>query len=331
MYSVHLSCDMFLFWGHVSIRARYVFPYRYRALLVEASEASPGTCKLSCRVIRNNLFILLPYCLLDIPSLPYLPHHISISIEGSNTPGSRIPRQPATSNMADFTGATVKVTLKQPPNTVLHGRVREVAAGSLALEDVFFPNTGARWPQWTVQGAAIADIEVIGKDEEQSAPPQMPPMHHQQQQQQHHMPSMQQHMPMQRSMHPGQMPMPMHMQQHPNTGFAPPPMPMPMPMHMQQGPPSAMMAHPPPVPIHMQRPPSASMSPAPMPTTTRPSSGATQRAPSVPNPQHPSASVTPSPMPAQAQDSAPSANQNTASLPDCAGHADTAEAVCHVR
>jgi enhancer of mRNA-decapping protein 3 len=221
--------------------------------------------------------------------------------------------------MADFTGATVKVTLKQPPNTVLHGRVREVAAGSLALEDVFFPNTGARWPQWTVQGAAIADIEVIGKDEEQSAPPQMPPMHHQQQQQQHHMPSMQQHMPMQRSMHPGQMPMPMHMQQHPNTGFAPPPMPMPMPMHMQQGPPSAMMAHPPPVPIHMQRPPSASMSPAPMPTTTRPSSGATQRAPSVPNPQHPSASVTPSPMPAQAQDSAPSANQIQLPFPTAQG------------
>jgi enhancer of mRNA-decapping protein 3 len=146
--------------------------------------------------------------------------------------------------MADFTGATVKVTLKQPAGTILHGRVREVAAGTLALEDVFFPNTGARWAQWTVQGAAIADLQVIGKEEEQKAPvqQQMPSMPQQHQQQ---MPPMQQQMHMQRPMHPAQMPMPMHMQQHQHAGFAPPP----MPMHMHQGPP--------PVPMHMQRPPSA--------------------------------------------------------------------------
>lgn len=38
--------------------------------------------------------------------------------------------------MADFTGMTVQVTLRHPPNTVLHGRVQEVVAGqTLTLED----------------------------------------------------------------------------------------------------------------------------------------------------------------------------------------------------
>jgi enhancer of mRNA-decapping protein 3 len=195
--------------------------------------------------------------------------------------------------MADFTGATVKVTLKQPAGTILHGRVREVAAGTLALEDVFFPNTGARWAQWTVQGAAIADLQVIGKEEEQKAPvqQQMPSMPQQHQQQ---MPPMQQQMHMQRPMHPAQMPMPMHMQQHQHAGFAPPP----MPMHMHQGPP--------PVPMHMQRPPSASVSPAPLPPSERPSSTATQRPPPAPMQQQPSADIAPSPAPASA---VPPANQ----------------------
>ena len=183
--------------------------------------------------------------------------------------------------MADFTGATVKVTLKQPAGTVLHGKVREVAAGTLALEDVFFPNTGARWAQWTVQGAAIADLQVIGKEEEQSAPVQ-----------QQQMPPMQQHMHMQRPMHPAQMPM--HMQQHPHAGYAPPP----MPMHMHQGPP--------PVPMHMQRPASVSMSPAPLPPSERPSSTATQRPAPAPMQQQPSADIAPSPTPAS---TAPPANQ----------------------
>ena len=193
--------------------------------------------------------------------------------------------------MADFAGATVKLTLKQPANTVLHGRVREAAAGVLALEDVFFPNSGARWAQWTVQGSAIADIEIVGKDEAQSAPvaqQQMPPMQAQQQYQQQ-MPPMQQRMPMP----PAQMP-PMHMQQHPNAGFAPPP----MPMHLHQGPP--------PVPMHMQRPPSASMSPAPLPPTERPSSAAAQQPAPAPLQQQTSAEITPTPMPVAA---APPANQ----------------------
>ncbi|KAK5117791.1 hypothetical protein LTR85_008766 [Meristemomyces frigidus] len=64
--------------------------------------------------------------------------------------------------MADFTGMTVQVTLRQPPNTVLHGRVKEVVAGqTLTLEDVIFPSTGTRWQHWTVQGTAIADLQVI--------------------------------------------------------------------------------------------------------------------------------------------------------------------------
>ncbi|KAK4546280.1 hypothetical protein LTR36_001957 [Oleoguttula mirabilis] len=64
--------------------------------------------------------------------------------------------------MADFTGMTVQVTLRQPPNTVLHGRVKEVIAGqTLTLEDVIFPSTGTRWQHWTVQGTAIADLQVI--------------------------------------------------------------------------------------------------------------------------------------------------------------------------
>ncbi|WPG99695.1 YjeF N-terminal domain-like protein [Acrodontium crateriforme] len=65
--------------------------------------------------------------------------------------------------MANFQGMTVQLTLHQPPNTVLHGVVKEVIAGqTLTLQDVFFPSTGARWEQWTVQGSAIADLQVIG-------------------------------------------------------------------------------------------------------------------------------------------------------------------------
>lgn len=187
--------------------------------------------------------------------------------------------------MADFTGATVKVVLKQPAGTVLHGRVREVAAGTLALEDVLFPNSGVRWAQWTVQGAAIADLQVIGKDEQQTATAQqqMPPIPQQQQ------------MPMQRPMHPAQTPM--HMQQ---PGFAPPP---PISMQMQQGPP--------PVPMHMQRPPSASMSPAPMSATERPASISAhhqqqQQQPPTPMQQHSSAGVT---LPVQSKAPAPATNQ----------------------
>jgi enhancer of mRNA-decapping protein 3 len=209
--------------------------------------------------------------------------------------------------MADFTGATVKVTLKQPPNTVLHGRVREVSAGTLALEDVFFPVTGARWAQWTVQGAGIADIQVIGKDEEQSAPvpqPQHQPPIQQQQQQVYPIPPMPQHMHMQRPMHPAQMSM--HMQQHQNPGFAPPPH---TPMSMQQGHPSAPMAHPPPGLMHIQRHPSPPMSSAPIPPVERPASTSAHQAPAATMQQHPSAGIPQATTPLQPQGSAPPANQ----------------------
>jgi len=38
--------------------------------------------------------------------------------------------------MASFTGMTVQITLKHPPNTVVHGQVKEVIAGqTLTLQD----------------------------------------------------------------------------------------------------------------------------------------------------------------------------------------------------
>lgn len=38
--------------------------------------------------------------------------------------------------MADFVGTTVQVTLKEPPNTNVHGKVVEVVAGqTLTLRD----------------------------------------------------------------------------------------------------------------------------------------------------------------------------------------------------
>lgn len=42
--------------------------------------------------------------------------------------------------MADFTGMTVEVKLRQPPNTVVQGKVREVVAGqTLTLENGMHP------------------------------------------------------------------------------------------------------------------------------------------------------------------------------------------------
>ena len=64
--------------------------------------------------------------------------------------------------MADFIGMTVALRLKQPSNTVLHGRVKEVVPGQqLTLEDVYSPATGSRWPLWAVQATAVADLQVI--------------------------------------------------------------------------------------------------------------------------------------------------------------------------
>ncbi|KAK1061129.1 enhancer of mRNA decapping [Friedmanniomyces endolithicus] len=62
--------------------------------------------------------------------------------------------------MAGFLGMTVQVTLRQ--GSILHGKVRSVVAGqSLTLDDAFVPATGASLGLWTVQGTAIADLEVI--------------------------------------------------------------------------------------------------------------------------------------------------------------------------
>ncbi|KAK4899457.1 enhancer of mRNA decapping [Elasticomyces elasticus] len=63
--------------------------------------------------------------------------------------------------MAGFLGMTVQVTLKQS-NAILHGKVRDVVAGqTLTLDDAFVPATGASLGRWTVQGTAIADLQVI--------------------------------------------------------------------------------------------------------------------------------------------------------------------------
>ncbi|KAK0279979.1 enhancer of mRNA decapping [Friedmanniomyces endolithicus] len=62
--------------------------------------------------------------------------------------------------MAGFLGMTVQVTLRQ--GSILHGKVRSVVAGqSLTLDDAFVPATGASLGLWTVQGTAIADLQVI--------------------------------------------------------------------------------------------------------------------------------------------------------------------------
>ncbi|KAH9827465.1 enhancer of mRNA-decapping protein 3-like [Teratosphaeria destructans] len=85
--------------------------------------------------------------------------------------------------MADFVGKTVQVTLKQPPNTILLGRIQDVVAGqTLALKDVVFPD-GSHVGHWNVQAHAIADLQVIDanalpsqRQAQPSAPPQsMPP------------------------------------------------------------------------------------------------------------------------------------------------------------
>ncbi|KAK0362958.1 enhancer of mRNA decapping [Friedmanniomyces endolithicus] len=62
--------------------------------------------------------------------------------------------------MAGFLGMTVQVTLRQ--GSILHGKVRSVVAGqSLTLDDAFVPATGASLGLWTIQGTAIADLQVI--------------------------------------------------------------------------------------------------------------------------------------------------------------------------
>ncbi|EMC98210.1 hypothetical protein BAUCODRAFT_121095 [Baudoinia panamericana UAMH 10762] len=72
--------------------------------------------------------------------------------------------------MADFTGMLVQVTLREPQNVILHGRVRDIVAGqSLTILDVLVPATGEQWPLQTVPGSAIADLQVI--DSKPAPPP----------------------------------------------------------------------------------------------------------------------------------------------------------------
>ncbi|KAI9827736.1 MAG: enhancer of mRNA decapping [Thelocarpon impressellum] len=59
-----------------------------------------------------------------------------------------------------FIGVEVVVTLRHPPGLQLQGLVAGVSGQRLALQDVFFPDTGARLLEFQVDGSQIADLEV---------------------------------------------------------------------------------------------------------------------------------------------------------------------------
>ncbi|KAI6807800.1 hypothetical protein KC340_g17259, partial [Hortaea werneckii] len=76
----------------------------------------------------------------------------------------------------DFTNMTVQLVLKNPPNTSAIGRVRAIVAGQhLELVDVFFPSTGQRFPTWTIQSTAVADLNVLGQAGQTPIAPHPPP------------------------------------------------------------------------------------------------------------------------------------------------------------
>ncbi|KAM0722704.1 hypothetical protein Q7P37_002145 [Cladosporium fusiforme] len=193
--------------------------------------------------------------------------------------------------MAEFIGTTVKVTLKQPPNTILHGVVKEITSDlNLSLEQVVFPKSGQRFAQYTVQGPAIADLEVIGKPDEGAAQPAPAPAPAP-------APMLAQGLP------PMQMPPQMHPQMPAPPGYHPMP---PAHMHTQR-PPSAGFGPPPPnMQMHMQRPPSASMYQSPVPM---------QKPPTAPMPQGPPVPVHQRPPPATYAPSPPVSAQGPSSLP----------------
>jgi len=78
----------------------------------------------------------------------------------------------------DFVGSLVQLTLRQPPGTIVRGRVREVVAGeAIALEEVVIFDAGnadgvrglgqgRRMGSWVVKGGMIEDIRVIPKSEQ---------------------------------------------------------------------------------------------------------------------------------------------------------------------
>jgi enhancer of mRNA-decapping protein 3 len=167
--------------------------------------------------------------------------------------------------MAQFEGETVIMTLRQPPNTIVEGRVRKINVGSnnpsIELENVYFPGSGARWESWTAHSSNIANLDLAPSGQQQRAPSGQTPTMQQgpggQQPQMQRMPPthtmpMHQHVPQQ---HGGQQYQQYPQQQHASQ----------MPMHHMQRPPGLGFA-PPPMPMHMQRPPSASISPAPTPS-----------------------------------------------------------------
>ncbi|KAI7518967.1 hypothetical protein KC316_g20304, partial [Hortaea werneckii] len=76
----------------------------------------------------------------------------------------------------DFTNMTVQLVLKNPPNTSAIGRVKDIVAGQhLELVDVFFPSTGQRFPTWTIQSTAVADLNVLGQAGQNPIAPHPPP------------------------------------------------------------------------------------------------------------------------------------------------------------
>ncbi|KAG9758886.1 YjeF N-terminal domain-like protein, partial [Aureobasidium melanogenum] len=77
--------------------------------------------------------------------------------------------------MADFIGMTISVTLQQPPGAVLIGRVAHVIAGqTLALEHVFFPQSGNHVPSYNVPANLISDLHVVETNFEASSKPHAP-------------------------------------------------------------------------------------------------------------------------------------------------------------
>ncbi|KAF2758972.1 hypothetical protein EJ05DRAFT_475208 [Pseudovirgaria hyperparasitica] len=75
---------------------------------------------------------------------------------------------------SQFVGLLVAVTLVQPPNSVIVGRVAHVdeRTSTLALQNVFYPATGERRASCTVEGRFIADIKI--QQENAQPPPSVP-------------------------------------------------------------------------------------------------------------------------------------------------------------
>ncbi|KAF2817735.1 YjeF N-terminal domain-like protein [Mytilinidion resinicola] len=73
-------------------------------------------------------------------------------------------------------GISVILALRNPPNTVVQGRVAHVnpETATLTLQNVLFPATGHRLDNYTVEGASIADIKIqeLPPSQQHIPPPQ---------------------------------------------------------------------------------------------------------------------------------------------------------------